>query len=179
MRHGSRWKDGTAAAADDDDCLIVDDVTLEPEVSPIRFVEERTGRLTVTDCLFERNSAKSMVFVYNDNALVNDTVFAENTAEVSEAVGFGRDNHIVGTVFTWASTCEGAAAEETGDDCLETGDCDGTCVEFTSGERLASRVDSGGYERYSNAAGGRDGGKYVGGGWGALLGAVLLVMLII
>ena len=48
-------KDGTAAAAgDDDDCLIVDDVTLEPEVSPIRSVEERTGRLTVTDCLFER-----------------------------------------------------------------------------------------------------------------------------
>ncbi len=78
---------------------------------------------------------------------MNNTVFAENTAEVSEAVGFGRNNHIAGTVFTWASTCKGAAAEETGNDCLETGDCDGTCVEFTSGERLASRVDSGGYER--------------------------------
>jgi hypothetical protein len=68
-------------------------------------------------------------------------------ATSSEAVGFGqRDNHVAGTVFTWASTCEGAAAEETGDDCLETGDCDGTCVEFTRGECLASRVDSGGYE---------------------------------
>ena len=70
-------------------------------------------------------------------------------------------------------------SQTNGDDCLETGDCDGTCVEFTSGERLASQVNSGGDERYSNAAGGRDGGKYVGGGWGALLGAVLLAMLII
>ena len=40
------------------------------------------------------------------------------------------------------------------------------------GESLASRVNSGGYKRYSNAASGRDGE------WGALLGAVLLVMLI-
>ena len=63
----------------------------------------------------------------------------------SEAVGFSQhDNHIAGTVFTWASTCEGAKAEETGNDCLETGDCDGTCVKFTRGEYLASRVDSGG-----------------------------------
>ena len=91
-------KDGTAAA-NDNDCLIVDDVTLEPEVSPFRFVKEPTGRLMVTDCLFKRrNSAKSMVFVYNDDALVNDIVFAENTVEVSEAVGFGqRDNHVAGT----------------------------------------------------------------------------------
>jgi hypothetical protein len=136
--------------------------------------------LMVTDCLFETNSAKFMVFVYNDDVLVDNTVFAENMAEVSEVVGFGqRDYHVAGTVFIWASTCKGAAAEETGDDCLETGDCVGMCIEFMSGECLASWVDSGGYEQYSNAAGGRNGGKYVRGGWGALLGAVLLVMLII
>ena len=90
-------KDRTATA-NNDDCLIVDDVTLEPEVSPFRFVKEPTGRLMVTDCLFKRNSAKLMVFVYNDDALVNEFVFAENTVEVSEAVGFGqRDNHVAGT----------------------------------------------------------------------------------
>ena len=57
-------KDGTAAAAaDNDDCLIVNDVTLaEPH----------------------------------------------------------HDTHVAGTVFTWASICERATAEETGDYCLET-----------------------------------------------------------
>ena len=42
--------------------------------------------LTVTDCLFGRNSANSMVFLYNDYALVDDTMFAENTAEVSMVI---------------------------------------------------------------------------------------------
>ena len=39
--------------------------------------------LTVTNCLFESNIAKSMVFVHNEDALVDDTVFVENTVEVS------------------------------------------------------------------------------------------------
>ncbi len=58
-----------------------------------------------------------------------------------EAVGFGQcDNHVAGTVFTWALMCKGAAAEEIGDNCLETGNCDGTCVDFTRGECLASQL---------------------------------------
>ena len=35
--------------------------------------------LTITNCLFESTIAKSMVFVDNDDALVDDTVFVENT----------------------------------------------------------------------------------------------------
>ena len=196
--------------------------------------------LTITDCLFERNAARSMVFVYNDDAMVDDTVFAENAVEVStvimsspgesdtattatassgtsaaadaelgdeggsiepthivarscflgskvgmsnvlatstESVGFGqRDNHVAGTSFTWASTCEGAAAEEFGENCLERGECDGTCVAFASGECLASRVRSGGIDRHSSAAAGGPGGGHVAGGWGALLGAAVLLV---
>jgi hypothetical protein len=181
--------------------------------------------ITISGCLFERNTGKSMVFAYNDDAMVDDTVFVENTVEVStiimsspreeddattsttaslgdesirpthivertcflgssvgisnvlatstDSVGFGqRDNHVVGTTFDWASTCDGAAAEEFGDDCLATGDCDGTCVGFTSPECLASRIKSGGHDQYSNAGGGL-GGYFGGGGLGALLGVVL------
>ncbi|KAL3826406.1 hypothetical protein ACHAXA_008614 [Cyclostephanos tholiformis] len=188
--------------------------------------------ITVTDCLFERNTGKSMVFVYNDDAMVDDTVFVENTVDVStiimsspkeesettstttasdaasivseyiepthiverscflgskvgisnvlatssETVGFGqRDNHVSGTAFTWASTCDGAAAEEFGDDCLMMGNCDGTCVEFTSPECSASRVKSGGNDQRSNGDGGGFGG-YFDGVLGALLGAVLFVV---
>ena len=211
------------------------DVTFDGDGSVAGLVTSAYS-LTISDCLFERNAARSMVFVYNDDAMVYDTVFAENAAEVStvimsspgggkgghdesaatttttaatagpiiepthiverscflgskvgvsnvlatstERVAFGqRDNHVSGTSFTWASTCEGAAAEKFGDDCLEGGDCDGTCVTFDGGECLASRVRSGGIDRHSNAAagGGRGGGGHVGGGWGALLGAVVLL----
>ena len=191
--------------------------------------------LTVSGCVFERNAGESMIFAYNDDAMVDDTVFVENSVEAStivmsspregddatatattsttspyeasglgnesmrpthivertcflgstvgisnvlvtnaDSVGFGqRDNHVVGTTFVWASTCDGAAAEEFGDDCLSTGDCDGTCVGFTSPECLASRIKSGGYDRYSNAGGSFGGFSFVGGGFGALLGAVL------
>lgn len=178
--------------------------------------------LTITNCLFQKNAAKSMVYVYNDDALVDDTVFSQNTVEVStvilsspkakesnppsttttssttattsngelvmpmhiverscflssnvgmsnvlvtdaESAGFGqRHNHAAGTMFTWASTCEGGVAEENGDDCLETGNCDGTCVGFTSAECLASRVAGGVYDMYSkNAASNRRGREWV------------------
>ena len=47
----------------------------------------------------------------------------------AESAGCGqRDNHASGTKFTWASTCEGGVAESNGDDCLETGNCDGICA---------------------------------------------------
>ncbi|KAL7548551.1 hypothetical protein ACHAWF_011839 [Thalassiosira exigua] len=42
--------------------------------------------LTLTDCLFQDNRAKSMVFVYNDEALVDGTVFAKNAVEVSTVI---------------------------------------------------------------------------------------------
>jgi len=181
--------------------------------------------LTITNCLFESNSAKSMVFVHNEDALVDDTVFVENTVEVStvlmtspksketsttaittsnniksvmpthiverscflesnvgmsnvlvtdvESAGFGqRDNHASGTEFTWSSTCEGGAAESNGNDCLESGgNCDGTCVSFTSEECLASRVaGGGGFEQYSS-----NGAEYgFRGVW--VFGAILCVM---
>jgi hypothetical protein len=179
--------------------------------------------LTITNCLFQTNAAKSMVFVHNDDALVDDSVFVENTVEVStvlvsspqskettattattssiesampthiierscflksnvgvsnvlvtdaDSAGFGqRDNHASGTEFTWASTCEGGVAESNGGDCLETGNCDGTCISFTSKECLASGVAGGGLEQYSNGA------EYgFGGVWRAMLGAILLAM---
>jgi len=161
--------------------------------------------LTLADCAFRRNSAKAMVFVYNNEAIVDNTIFAENTVEVStvimasprgskplpiaikndgEAVarveathivertcflgmrvgmsnvlvtdvdhaGFGqRDNHATGTQFTWVSSCEGGAAEKTGNDCLETGNCDGTCVQFTSEKCMAEGMESREYEMFFNA----------------------------
>mmetsp|Transcript_19093 Transcript_19093/g.41597 ORF Transcript_19093/g.41597 Transcript_19093/m.41597 type:complete len:720 (+) Transcript_19093:56-2215(+) len=153
--------------------------------------------LTVTNCFFRENDAKAMVFVYNDDAIVDGTVFAENKVEVStvimasprggtaepaqkgsgggpatvaaepthiverscfvgshvgmsnvlvtdvEDTGFGqRDNHARGTEFTWVSDCEGGAAEQFGHDCLETGRCDGTCIQFTSEKCMSERADS-------------------------------------
>lgn len=153
--------------------------------------------LTLTDCFFRRNQAKAVVFVYNNEALVDNTIFAENTVEVStvimaspkgskllatkgnepthivertcflgsnvgmsnvlvtdvENTGFGqRDNHAKGTKFTWVSKCEGGAAERLGNDCLETGNCDGTCVEFTSERCAADGADSREFEMFFNAA---------------------------
>ena len=150
--------------------------------------------LTVSGCFFQKNNAKAMVFVYNNDALVENTIFAENTVEVSTVVmsspkgstkltpitntngeeepqpthiverscfmgsnvgmanvlvtdvantGFGqRDNHAKGTAFTWASSCEGSAAEKNGDDCLESGLCDGTCIQFTAEACLADKASS-------------------------------------
>lgn len=130
-----------------------------------------------------------MVFVYNNDAIIDNTIFTDNKVEVSTVVmkspkgskpvvatnvdgavaavkpthivertcffgshvgmsnvlvtdvenaGFAqRDNHATGTEFTWVSSCEGGAAEKLGNDCLETGRCDGTCVQFTSERCLA------------------------------------------
>ncbi|EJK74229.1 hypothetical protein THAOC_04107 [Thalassiosira oceanica] len=141
--------------------------------------------LTLSDCHFNNNNAKAMVFVYNDNALVENSVFAENKVEVSTVImaspkgvsqkkdassepthlierscflgsnvglanvlvtdvdntGFGqRNNFARGTQFTWVSTCEGGAAEQLGNDCLEMGRCDGTCVHFTESGCMADRA---------------------------------------
>ncbi|EED90812.1 predicted protein [Thalassiosira pseudonana CCMP1335] len=141
--------------------------------------------LTLSDCLFQKNTAKAMIFVYNNEALVKNSIFTENTVEVStvilaspegssasvdgepthlveqscflgskvgisnilvtdvENTGFGqRDNHATGTEFTWVSTCEGGAAEKNGNDCLETGVCYGTCVQFTSEKCMADKKSS-------------------------------------
>ena len=107
-------------------------------------------------CFLESNVGMS-------NVLVTDV----------ESAGFGqRDNHASGTEFTWSSTCEGGAAESNGNDCLESGgNCDGTCVSFTSEECLASRVaGGGGFEQYSS-----NGAEYgFRGVWA--FGAILCVM---
>eukprot|EP00579_Thalassiosira_antarctica_P018956 CAMPEP_0201952162 /NCGR_PEP_ID=MMETSP0904-20121228/974_1 /ASSEMBLY_ACC=CAM_ASM_000553 /TAXON_ID=420261 /ORGANISM="Thalassiosira antarctica, Strain CCMP982" /LENGTH=182 /DNA_ID=CAMNT_0048495777 /DNA_START=153 /DNA_END=697 /DNA_ORIENTATION=- len=158
----------------------------------------------MTDCFFQKNNAKAMVFVYNNEAIVDNTIFAENKVEVStvimaspkgskpipvtttksgevvgvepthivertcflgsqvgmsnvlvtdvENTGFGQqDNHAKGTEFTWVSTCEGGAAEQFGNDCLETGSCDGTCIQFTSEKCLADRVNSREYAMFFNS----------------------------
>ncbi|KAL7503673.1 hypothetical protein ACHAXN_003157 [Cyclotella atomus] len=141
--------------------------------------------ITMTKCKFSGNSAKSMVYVYNNQALIDNTLFAQNTVQAATVVlkspegsapkgadespdhlverscfigskvgmsnvlvtdiintGFGqRDNHATGTEFSWDSKCEGAAAEELGEDCLETGECDGTCVIFDSEKCLAENLD--------------------------------------
>ena len=142
--------------------------------------------LTLSGCFFQNNEAKAMVFVYNNEALVENTLFVENMVEVSTVVmaspkgsskssndgrpthllerscflgsrvgmsnvlvtdventGFGqRDNHATGTEFTWVSDCQGGAAEKLGNDCLEKGLCDGTCVEFTAERCLAAKMSS-------------------------------------
>ena len=140
--------------------------------------------LTISKCKFSNNSGKSLVYVYNNQALIDNTVFAQNSVKTATVVlkspegtkpkskddsspdhlvekscfigskvgmsnvlvteivntGFGqRDNHATGTEFSWDSKCEGAAAEENGEDCLQTGICDGTCVEFIS-ERCLSEI---------------------------------------
>jgi hypothetical protein len=141
--------------------------------------------ITMSNCKFSGNSAKSMVYVYNNQALIDNSVFAQNTVQAATVVlkspegstpkgadespdhlverscfigskvgisnvlvtdlintGFGqRDNHATGTEFSWDSKCEGAAAEELGEDCLETGECDGTCVIFSSEKCLAENHD--------------------------------------
>ena len=141
--------------------------------------------LTMSKCNFSNNSAKSMVYVYNNQALIDYTVFAQNTVKAATVVmkspegskpkktdespdhlverscflgskvgisnvlvtdvintGFGqRDNHAIGTEFSWDSTCQGAAAEGNDEDCLENGTCDGTCVEFSSERCLAENHD--------------------------------------
>ena len=51
-----------------------------------------------------------------------------------------RNNHAMGTEFTWASTCNGGVAESLGSDCRETGNCDGTCVQFTTKKCMADGV---------------------------------------
>ena len=76
------------------------------------------------------------------NVLVTDL---ENTGFVQ------RDNHAKGTKFTWVSTCEGGAAEQLGNDCLETGRCNGTCVIFTSERCMADRANSREYEMLFNS----------------------------
>ncbi len=135
--------------------------------------------LTMTDCFFQSNEAKAMVFAYNNDALVKNTMFTENKVETAtiilaspegsksvssnpthlieqtcflgssvgmsnvlvtdvDTTGFGqRDNHAAGTQFSWASNCEGAAAEKYGHECLKSGKCDGTCVRFQSEQCLA------------------------------------------
>ncbi|KAL7536692.1 hypothetical protein ACHAXR_007340, partial [Thalassiosira sp. AJA248-18] len=187
--------------------------------------------LTLVDCFFSKNDAKAMVFVYNNEALVDNTIFAENTVEVSTVImaspkgskplveaikkkngeedgttldtpvpthivertcflgshvgmsnvlvtdvantGFGqRDNHARGTKFTWTSTCEGGAAESFGHECLETGRCDGTCVQFTSEKCMSDRLNSREYEMFFN------GGSRYGLGllvWGATLGVAVVL----
>jgi hypothetical protein len=159
--------------------------------------------LTMSKCKFSNNSAKSMVYVYNNQALIDNTVFAQNTVQSATVVlkspdgskpkdtdespnhlvekscflgskvgmsnvlvtdivntGFGqRDNHATGTEFSWDSKCEGAAAEVNGDNCLENGICDGTCVEFSSERCLAenhdesNQQDLGGFFMWNAAAG--------------------------
>lgn len=185
--------------------------------------------LTLTDCFFTKNTAKAMVFVYNNDAIVDNSIFSQNTVEVStvilaspkgskpmattsasaanvgemdvepthivertcflgskvgmsnvlvtdvENTGFGqRDNHATGTEFSWVSTCEGGAAEQFGNDCLESGNCDGTCVQFTSEKCMSSHVNSREYEMFFNA------GYYnrrSSVGWLALLGMTIVCLL--
>lgn len=190
--------------------------------------------LTLTDCFFQKNSAKAMIFVYNNEALVDNTIFAENTVEVSTVImaspkgskplmtasassasnsngdggvadveepthiverscfvgshvgmsnvlvtdvkntGFGqRANHARGTEFSWVSKCEGGAAEESGNNCLETGNCDGTCIQFTSEKCQADRSNSPDYEKLLNA--GRRSASYLGWWWISSLGTAVLV----
>ena len=141
--------------------------------------------LTMSKCKFSNNSAKSMVYVYNNEALIDNTIFTQNTVQAATVVlktpegskplsatespnhlverscfigsnvgmsnvlvtdivnaGFGqRDNHATGSIFSWDSDCEGAAAEKNGEDCLESGVCDGTCVAFTSGRCMSEIHD--------------------------------------
>jgi len=177
--------------------------------------------LTLTDCFFQKNSAKAMVFIYNNEAIIDNSVFGQNIVEVStvimsspkgskpkdstdteyepghiierscflgsnvgmsnvlvtdvENTGFGQsDNHATGTQFTWASTCEGSAAEQYGNDCLDSGNCDGTCVAFTSEKCLADRVNTREYDLFFNS--GNKSGSSLIGLW-ASLGMVLAVML--
>ena len=112
--------------------------------------ESNTTTKTITTAAATASRVKSVepTHIVNLSCFLGSKVGMSKVLATSlEAVGFSqRDNHVAGTIFTWASTCEGAAAKETGDDCLETGDCDGTCVKFMRGECLASRVDSGGCE---------------------------------
>jgi hypothetical protein len=42
--------------------------------------------LTVSNCLFERNSARAVVFVYNHEAAVENTMFVENFVEISTVI---------------------------------------------------------------------------------------------
>ena len=42
--------------------------------------------LSMSGCCFANNDAKAMVFVYNDEAVVEDTVFVGNTVEVSTII---------------------------------------------------------------------------------------------
>ncbi|KAL9181772.1 hypothetical protein ACHAXT_012115 [Thalassiosira profunda] len=161
--------------------------------------------LTLTGCKFENNDAKAMVFVYNTDALIDNSVFAHNAVEVStvvlaspedaktqtassfgeqiapthiverscflsskvgmsnvlvtdiDAAGFGqRDNHASGTEFSWVSSCEGAAAEGAGHDCVENGNCDGTCVAFDTGKCEADGANGREYEMMWNGGGASD-----------------------
>ena len=148
--------------------------------------------ITLSNCSFKNNSAKTMVYVYNNKALIESTIFAQNTVQAStivlkspvdskpvatdeapthlvekscflgskvgmsnvlvtdmENTGFGqRDNHATGTEFSWESKCQGTAAEESGEDCLERGVCDGTCVEFTADRCLAENMDESNQEDF-------------------------------
>ncbi|KAL7456314.1 hypothetical protein ACHAWC_007845, partial [Mediolabrus comicus] len=42
--------------------------------------------LTMTDCFFQSNDAKAMVFAYNNEALVKNTMFTENKVEVATII---------------------------------------------------------------------------------------------
>ena len=42
--------------------------------------------LTVSNCLFERNSARAIVFVYNHEARVENTMFVENSVDISTVI---------------------------------------------------------------------------------------------
>mmetsp|Transcript_23245 Transcript_23245/g.38301 ORF Transcript_23245/g.38301 Transcript_23245/m.38301 type:complete len:615 (+) Transcript_23245:141-1985(+) len=42
--------------------------------------------LTMTDCFFQSNEAKAMVFSYNNDALVKNTMFTENKVEVATII---------------------------------------------------------------------------------------------
>lgn len=184
--------------------------------------------LTLRDCFFQKNNAKSMVFVYNNEALVDNTIFAENTVEVStvimaspkgskpvmtsmkqngeeaaghtsmpthivertcflgsrvgmsnvlvtdvENTGFGqRDNHAVGTEFSWVSTCEGGAAEQLGNDCLETGSCDGTCVHFTAEKCMSDMMDRKDYDmlQWNGGVSSKKNGLV----WGVMMGVAII-----
>ncbi|KAL3804647.1 hypothetical protein HJC23_008462 [Cyclotella cryptica] len=180
--------------------------------------------LTLSNCKFTNNSAKTMVYVYNNHALIENTVFTQNTVQASTVVlkspvdskpkitddppthlverccflgskvgmsnvlvtdvvntGFGqRDNHATGTVFSWDSQCQGGAAEKSGEDCLESGVCDGTCVEFTAERCLAENVDISNQQDFGKLFQ-WSGGIGIGGGvgfgfvWRLVLGAVVLV----
>jgi hypothetical protein len=176
--------------------------------------------LTLSNCKFSKNSAKTMVYVYNNQALIENTVFTQNTVQASTIVlkspidskpkvtdeppthlverscflgskvgmsnvlvtdlvntGFGqRDNHATGTIFSWDSQCQGGAAEKSGDDCLEKGVCDGTCVEFTAQRCLAENMDSSNQQDFGklfkwSAGVPRRGGAM----WGLIMGLVFMV----